>query len=388
MTRPFLISFSSAVLAIALGTGSAAHAQPIPASGRDGALPLSEPSPDSNDKADTIFRQGNELYRQKKYAEAEAVYEQALQLKKVHDIAANLGYAEMRQGKFLEAAEHLDFAVKTWPPTGKQDMRQGAVERLGLVKKEIATLTIQMGVTGAEVFVDGKSIGTSPLARAVFVEPGSRTIEAKRSGYADARLVIEAAKGAEQTVTLALVAATAVTEANPVPPPIGSSNTAGSGAATGSAAAPPVLPSDEAGSPGGPHRLVLAVGTVTAVAALGFGVTLAIVSSVKAGDADDARAALESKGGSSACTSGLLGGECAALHDFRDEAAKTGNAAVWTLIGAGILGGGTAIYALTAPKSSARSGAKDGVNADPGSSFTMAPIVTARGGGVVVVGSW
>lgn len=379
MMRLSLLPCALLALVVSLGAEPAARAQPVPAP---------QPSPEGADKADAIFQQGNELYRLKKYVEAEAAFEEALRLKKTHDIAANLGYAEMRQGKLREAAEHLDFAVRTWPPTGKPDKRQYAVERLGIVKKEVATLTIQVGVAGAEVFVDGKTIGTSPLPGAVFVEPGSRTIEAKGSGYADARQVIEAAKGAEQVVTLALIAATAVTEPNPVPPPTGSPTAAGSAATTSSAAVPPVLSSDEATSPGGPHRLVLGLGTVTAVAAFGFGLTLAIVSSVKAGEADDARDTLESKGGSSACTVALLGGECAALHDLRDDAAKTGTAAVWTLIGAGILGGGTAIYALTAPKSSARSGAKDSVNVDPRSSFTMAPIVTARSGGVVVVGSW
>lgn len=67
-----------------------------------------------------------------------------------------------------------------------------------------------MNVPGAVVLLDGLEKALAPIEHEMFVEPGTRTIEAKRVGYADAKQVVEAAKGSAQVVTLTLVASAAV----------------------------------------------------------------------------------------------------------------------------------------------------------------------------------
>jgi tetratricopeptide (TPR) repeat protein len=361
MKRPFLISIPLIGLAVSLGAIPVARAQPVPA-----------PSSDSNDKADAYFRQGNDLYRLKKYAEAEVAFEEALRLKKVHDIAANLGYAEMEQGKLGEAAEHLDFAVRTWPPTGKQDKRQWAVERLATVKKEVTTLTIQVGVIGAEVLVDGKVIGTSPLAGAVFVVPGGRTLEAKSRGYADARLVITAAKGAEQTVTLALVATPEATEAKPVAPPIGSPTAVGSGATTGSAAVPPGAP-----PPPPPARPMwpVALGAGAAAVLLGGGIAFTVVSNGHRADSRDSQQALDAAG--RYCGAGADPTACSALADSLSQTETFRGLAVAGFVGAGVLAAATASYALW-PAAQPRAA----------SGLRVSPVVAPRAAGLTIGGDF
>ncbi len=158
------------------------------------------------DDADRLFREGNELYKQKRFADAEALFEKAFAKKPAHDIAANLGYAEMNQNKLVEAAEHLAYAVRIWPPTGKDDKRQGAADRLAKVKAEIATLTIEVNVPGARVTIGEREVGTSPVTGEVFAEAGRLVVRAKREGYVDVERSVDVAKGSAQTVTIAMVA--------------------------------------------------------------------------------------------------------------------------------------------------------------------------------------
>ena len=200
-------------LAALLAAPAGASAQPAP--------PAAANAPDP---ADAAFRQGNALYKEQRYAEAKAAFEQAFKLKRSHDIAANLGYAEMKLGQRRDAAEHLAFAVKNWPPTGKAENRESAVHFLGLAKAAVMTLRVVVNVEGATVLVDGKPVGTSPLENDVFVEPGTRTIGARLAGYADAEQAVQATQGGEQKVDLSLVAAPPPGPAGgggsgPTPPP-------------------------------------------------------------------------------------------------------------------------------------------------------------------------
>lgn len=209
MRRPSLLLPLLAFLAFAAPL-HVALAQPSPTGT---ATAAATPAPDD---ADRLFRDGNELYKQKRFADAEALFERAFAKKPAHDIAANLAYAEMNQGKLVEAAEHLAYAVRIWPPTGKDDKRQGAVDRLAKVKEGIATLTIEVSVPGARVLVGEREVGTSPIAGEVFAEAGHVVVRVKREGHRDAETAVDVAKGGVETVKLTMEA-TPVVVATAVP---------------------------------------------------------------------------------------------------------------------------------------------------------------------------
>ncbi len=190
MRRPLI----STVLALAVSLPPVVHAQPA-------AAPQA-----TQDEADRLFREANKLYKDKKYAEAEALYEQAFAKKRAHDIAANLGYAELNQRKYVEAATHIGFAVRSWPPTGKDDKKQYAVDRLAQAKAEVVTLAIEVSVGDAHVLVGEREVGLSPLGAEAFAEPGRVVVRAKRPGYRDAEQTVEGAKGSAQAVKLKMEA--------------------------------------------------------------------------------------------------------------------------------------------------------------------------------------
>jgi hypothetical protein len=197
---PFALLLGFLAVEAPLVDALAQPVQPAPSS-----TASASPAP-AQDEADRLFREGNELYKQKRFADAEALFEKAFAKKPAHDIAANLGYVELYQNKLVEAAEHLSYAVRIWPPTGKDDKRQGAIERLAKVKAEIATLTIEVNVAGAHVTIGEREVGTSPLAGEVFADAGRVVVRVKREGYVDAERAIDVAKGSAQTVSVVLEA--------------------------------------------------------------------------------------------------------------------------------------------------------------------------------------
>lgn len=330
-------------LALALGAASVAHAQPAPVPG----------PAESQDPADSLFRQGNALYKERQYADARTAFERAFRMKRTHDIAANLAYTEMKLGLFRDAAEHLSIAVKIWPPTGKDDKRQYAVERLAAAKKEVGTLSLEVNVQRAEVFVDGKSIGLWPLEGEVFVEPGARVIEAKLSGYASAKQTVEAAKGAAQTVKLTLAASAGDGNGSAIPLPPGGGKDGG-----------------------GMKKVIVVSGAAAGGLMLVAGVAFAVVSTGKAGAAEEQRQALIAGTGKAACTGNNVPAECATLQDTIGAKDTFANLSFWSFVSAGALGAGTLIYALVAPNSASST------------TLRAAPVITARGGGLTVGGAW
>jgi hypothetical protein len=344
MSRRQRIAF---LLALATAFSAAPHAwsqAPSPA------------SPDGTDPADVAFRRANALYKQQRYAEAKAAFEEAFRLKKSHDIASNLAYAELKLGQNRDAAEHLAFAVKNWPPTGKTENRASAVHWLGIAKAAVTTVKITVSAEGATVLVDGKAVGTSPLDTEVFVEPGSRTVEAKLTGYKDARETIQATKGAELSVALTLDRESAV---DPY--------------ARG--AGPGVVPSVPP-SPGGPRTGLLIAGGSVAGVALIAGIAFMVVRGSKTSDAATQRSELVKQGGAAACGAQPAPAGCDALHDTLKARATFGDLGAASFIIAGAAGAATLIYGVAAPRRAS------------GADVRVVPAVSALGGGVVLQGSW
>lgn len=353
MRRPF---FPFALLLTLLAIDAPlvdALAQPAPSSAASASLAPAQ------DEADRLFREGNELYKQKRFADAEVLFEKAFAKKPAHDIAANLGYVELYQNKLVEAAEHLAYAVRIWPPTGKDDKRQGAVERLAKVKAEIATLTIEVNVAGARVLLGEREVGTSPLTGEAFADAGHVVVRAQRDGYRDAERAIDVAKGSAQRVTLAMEA---------VPASMPTTTTA-----TATATAAPTSP---------PRS------KVPAYVIGGAGVLSVIVGGVLIGVAEEKRAdvrstaPLDSKGqplcGQGPPAGGAAGSLCDGLRATAGSASTFGNAGIALLALGGVALAGAAAYWFW-PSKPARA-------ASPISS--MAPMIAVDGGGLQWTGSF
>lgn len=327
--------------------GPSAHAQP--ARGQD-----------AGQSADQLFDKGKALYRSGKIQAAHDALAAAWALKKSYDIAANLATAEAELGLSRDAAEHFAYCIRTFPSTGPKKNLALVKRSFDDVRAKVGTLAIKVSVEGAEVFVDGKSVGRAPLTEEVFVEPGPRTVEAKLAGYAPAKKGVQVSKGGAAPVSLVMAEAEA-TGPSTAPP--------GADPAKGAEGKAP--PFDARG----PNRTALVAGGATAGAALVAGVVFTIVANGKAGAADELKTPIAGQYGLKACAASPPAPGCAELHQARAPQYTFSNLALWSFVGAGLVGVGTAVYALMprgAPKSALR----------------ITPVAAAQGGGLSVSGAW
>jgi tetratricopeptide (TPR) repeat protein len=314
---------------------------------------------DASDRADELVKRGLAFAKADRYAEAEPLVREAWGLKRSYDIAANLGIVEAALRKWRDAAEHLTFALKTFPANGKPEHRKLLEQTLAKAAAEVGALSLKVNVDKAELFIDGKSVGLAPLGEVVFVEPGARVLEAKLSGYVSARKELRAEKGGALAVALELSPVKVV----PVPQP---SSTVGGGDA------PPPLVEE-----GGANRAVLVTGGVAAGGALIAGVVLTVLSNGKGSEADTAAATLRQAGEKDPCSTHAT--DCTSIDSALQARDAMAKGAMVSFILAGAAGAGTALYGLLAPKPSTRK---------PSTGLRLIPVVGASQGGLIVTGAW
>ncbi len=151
------------------------------------------------DRAATLFDKGAEAYRAKKYDEAERLFEQAFALRQAADIAANLGAAELKQNKYTEAAEHLDYALKLMPATVAARERELTQKKRAEAFAKIGRLIVTVNVPAtASCGTESKST-TAAKPVTLYLPPGKCTLVVQAEQYAEHRAELSLAAGSEQT---------------------------------------------------------------------------------------------------------------------------------------------------------------------------------------------
>jgi hypothetical protein len=304
------------------------------------ALAQTAPKPtDTAQRADAQFLEGKQLLKEGKKQAAREKYLAAWRLKKTYDIAGNLGSLELDLGMYREAAEHLSFAVNNYATTGTTAAQlEKAKQRLSEAKKQVGAVTVSVSVEGAEVLVDGVSVGRAPLGDEVYVDPGARVFEARLAGHEGAREMMVAAKGGEGSVRLVL-------KALPVAVP----------APAGSAAVPEkVVPRV---GPEGKSWVPVAVLGAASVVGLGLGIGMTVASNGAKADADALRAAIRQDGGRCVEPSNTFVERCGEFESQASQAEDLGNATILTYAASGTLAAAAVVYALW-PRKPAASGAR------------------------------
>jgi hypothetical protein len=223
--------FLCILLAIAtLCMGSTAQAQAT----KPGPRPAAPPAPPkAHDRADELFDEGAAAYHAGRLPEAEEKLTQAWTIKKTHDIAGNLGVVEFNLGKFPQAAQYLTWALQHFPPTESSKARRGYEQLLEKARAQSASMRIRVNVDGAEITVNGRAVGTTPMADEVFVAPGTANVVARRDGYATAQQGVAVAQGEAREVSLVLEPITSKPERRSVVPGVVLGSVAGVALVTG-----------------------------------------------------------------------------------------------------------------------------------------------------------
>jgi tetratricopeptide (TPR) repeat protein len=128
------------------------------------------------EKSRELYREANEHVQRKEWAKARAALLAAWSLGRHYSIAANLGECELALGRHRDAAEYLDFALRSWG-TAYPEAKQKAQTMMDEALKHVAVVEVVSAVEGADVTVGGVVMGRTPLEAPLFLEPGSHELD-------------------------------------------------------------------------------------------------------------------------------------------------------------------------------------------------------------------
>jgi PEGA domain len=160
---------------------------------------------------DAAIRRGVELRRQGKDQDALEEFRKAYAAAKTPRALAQIGLAEQALGRWADAEFDLDQAVasKSDPWISKNAVTlTGALDA---IRWHLGSLDV-IGPDGAELRVDGRAVGTLPLAKPVRVAIGNLTVEVRKPGFFPATRPVSIAAGelTRESIDLQPVAPVAV----------------------------------------------------------------------------------------------------------------------------------------------------------------------------------
>jgi hypothetical protein len=217
---------------------------------------VAESAPARADAAEVeaLIAKGNELRRAGTPGPALPYFQKAYELARTPRTTGQLGLAELAAGYPVEAEVHLSAALASPNDPSIVKYRQILADALSMARSQLGELTIQGNPPGADVIVNGHSVGTLPLPLPIRLPARNTEVVVRAPGYSDQREIMPIAGGQRHSLTVnlkstekpAASAATVVVRppppapaAAPAPAPAPSATTfveqrPGSGAASGS----------------------------------------------------------------------------------------------------------------------------------------------------------
>ena len=191
------------VAALAIFAASPALAQPAP-------------TPEEVQQAQVRWNEGKAYFDAGNFEAARVAFKQAYTVFPHAAFLQNLGEAELRTGRHIEAARHFTAFLRA-SSTGSPAQRELAKKSLAKAAERLGSIIVTTNVDDAEIRIDDEVVGRSPVGSlAWFVEPGRHLITARKDGYLDGTERIDVAIGPPRNV---LVRVQRVVGGTSAPPP-------------------------------------------------------------------------------------------------------------------------------------------------------------------------
>jgi hypothetical protein len=316
------------------------------------AFAQAAPTAEEVQQAQARWNEGKAAFEARNFEAARLAFKQAYTVLPHPAFLQNIGEAELRTGRMVEAARHLSQYLRMASSSATQ--REAATKSLRRAAERLGSVVVETNVDEAEVRVDNEVVGKSPLGSAVwYVEPGEHAVVIRKEGYAEATGRVYVLSGETKTIAVRVQAAAS-----------DGAGTAAAPAAPDPVAQPAIAQSGTASAVGGeangslePRTVVLLGGAALTLVGVGVGTAYAIKTG---NDVDRYDAAFAQKnavaGPSSSACAGPDDGtaRAAACRDLRDSADQVDRDRTARNVGfivAGVVGAATvATFFLLWPK--------------------------------------
>jgi tetratricopeptide (TPR) repeat protein len=133
--------------------------------------------------AQVMLKQGTSLYGRGEYADALEAFQKAYALYPSPKLLFNIGRANNELRRPVEAI-HAFESFLAQDPNAPAGMLTEATRTTAELSSKLARLSIECPVVGADVALDGKSLGHAPIAEEIWVVPGRHQVTATSEGAA------------------------------------------------------------------------------------------------------------------------------------------------------------------------------------------------------------
>lgn len=151
------------------------------------------------------FSRGLGFYRDGDYALALIEFDRAYQLVPDYRVLYNIGQVSIQLSRFARARAALEQYLKEGGAS-LSDERTAAVEAdLRMLVARTAFLNLEMAEGGAEVFIDDRSYGVTPLREPILLAAGEHRLLVRKPGFEEASQRLTLAGAEELTLEISLV---------------------------------------------------------------------------------------------------------------------------------------------------------------------------------------
>lgn len=294
-----------------------------------------------------LLKQGYNLKKEGKYADALARLVESLRLDSQLKTLVNIADCEEMLGQLTQAQKHWILARDQASLQGDQTLHAEAEKRLSALEARMPRLTINVAgpkPEGLEVRRNNVLLGAVALGTPLPADPGQHSVVVSAPGHQDARFEVSLAEKDSKTI-----------EVRPGPPLSASSEAPATAAAPAGPSSSPLVQSEGSAGPADAGNRFWNGQRIAAVGAAGLGVVGFAVAGWSWSQAgakhDDALALCETSCGRDA-------------QSKQEEAVSSAKLSTAMLIAGGVLVAGGAVLWLTAPspKSSSTFGLSPGVS--------------------------
>jgi tetratricopeptide (TPR) repeat protein len=164
-----------------------------------------KPANPEQGEADAHFRSGVTLYKEGKYAEALAEFERAYEIAPHPLVLYNIAGCHRELSNYAESIKYSQRFLEEGKGVVPKSRLATAQTELDAVLARIARVTVSVeGAEGAELSLDGESLGTLPLDMPLVLAPGEHRLVASAEGYRAAERALRVASGDEVEIELKL----------------------------------------------------------------------------------------------------------------------------------------------------------------------------------------
>jgi hypothetical protein len=158
------------------------------------------PTPEEVQQAQVRWNEGKAYFDAGNFEAARVAFKQAYTVFPHSAFLQNLGEAELRTGRSVEAARHFTAFLRA-SSSGSPTQRELAKKSLAKASERLGSIVITTNVDDAEIRVDDEIVGRSPVGSLTwYVEPGRHLVTARKEGYLDGSERVEVAIGPPRSV--------------------------------------------------------------------------------------------------------------------------------------------------------------------------------------------